>query len=470
MKLWGLLVVLLGVPVCLFAQNADEALWRHRNLGKAFYENAATQYEAVGEFKKALDIAPHSAREHVNYGLSLLRAGKEAEGITTLEKAQQMDASIPHTWFNLGIAYKRQSQYGRAIAQFEQMLKRVPNEAITHYNLGVLYKLERKNDIAVTHFEQAAALDENLAGPHFQLATAYRQVNRPEEAKKAMDTFRRIKNEQAGAAVQEDLEWSFYSEIYETIEPAKNTGSGGPLKFKTQVLMDGIKNGGLVVIDAQGDLKPDLLVWSDRGMVLFVNGQTKKICGLESITGAIAVVPGDFDNDGFVDVCVMTPSGAGLYRNKNGTFVADTTVLPKRGFRQAVWLDYDHDYDLDLFLLGNPSALFRNQGTAGFSDVTTTFPFVDGQALDGVALDVMADTQGMDLVVLYANQKGVLYRDGLAGKYRAIEFSDLMDMQTLLAYDWDQDGWTDLVAGNDRRVVLLKNDHQGGFQQRAVPK
>src|SRR5215475_4770747 len=84
-----------------------EALAQARNLGKAFYENPTTQLQAVGEFKKALDLNPDSARERINYGLALLRAAKTPEGIAELEKAQKQDPAIPHTWFNLGIAYKR---------------------------------------------------------------------------------------------------------------------------------------------------------------------------------------------------------------------------------------------------------------------------------------------------------------------------------------------------------------------------
>ena len=99
--------------VLLFAvwRTADPALsqsrddiWRHRNLGKAFYENPTTQQLAVGEFKKALDLAPDSARERVNYGLSLLRAAKTDEGVAELERAQRQDPKLPHTWFNLGIS------------------------------------------------------------------------------------------------------------------------------------------------------------------------------------------------------------------------------------------------------------------------------------------------------------------------------------------------------------------------------
>jgi len=49
-------------------------LWRHRNLGKAFYENPTTQREAVDEFRKALALAPDSIRERINYGSARRRA------------------------------------------------------------------------------------------------------------------------------------------------------------------------------------------------------------------------------------------------------------------------------------------------------------------------------------------------------------------------------------------------------------
>src|SRR5712664_3024199 len=97
----------------------EDELWRHRNLGKAFYENPTTQMQAVDEFKKCLELAPNSARERLNYGLALLRAGKTKEGVAEIEKAQKQDPKIPHTWFNLGIAYKKDSQYDKAIAQLE---------------------------------------------------------------------------------------------------------------------------------------------------------------------------------------------------------------------------------------------------------------------------------------------------------------------------------------------------------------
>jgi len=112
--------------------DSSEALWHYRNLGKAFYENPMTPREAVEWFQKALELAPDSPREHLNYGLALLEFGQTEEGIAELEKVQQQAPEIPHTWFNLGIAYKRQGQYQRSREQFEQMVALVPEEPVTH--------------------------------------------------------------------------------------------------------------------------------------------------------------------------------------------------------------------------------------------------------------------------------------------------------------------------------------------------
>ena len=88
-----------------------------RNLGKAFYENPATQNLAPETLRKAVDIDPESARDQLNYGLALLRAGLTEEGIAAVRKAQEMDPEIPHTWFNLGVEFKKQGEMDQALEQ-----------------------------------------------------------------------------------------------------------------------------------------------------------------------------------------------------------------------------------------------------------------------------------------------------------------------------------------------------------------
>lgn len=460
---------LLGfLPATGIAGSEDE-LQQHRNLGKAFYENPATQYEAVGELEKALALAPNSARETVNYGLALLRAGQAEKGIAELEKAQKMDPTIPHTWFNLGIAYKQASQYDKAQAELEHMVQLVPDEPISHYNLGVLYKLAGRLDDAIREWQKTAQLDPKLAGPHFQLATAYRQAKRPADAAKSQATFREIKDRTAGAAFPEDLEWSFFSELYDVVDPKEAQSQAPPaaLRFEARTLEAGLdpKSAGLVALEVTGKLC--VMAWSSRGVVLYTAAGKKIESGLEDLKNVVQIVPGDYDNDGLADLVVLTKDGASLYRQRNGRFQPDPAKLPPGPFRQAIWLDYDHDYDLDLLLLGPSSKLMRNQGDKGWVDRTSDFPFQAGDPVQAVSFRSVADSQGMDVAVAYARGPGILYRDRLGGRYEATPLPALPPgIQSLVAQDVDNDRWTDLALSDGRRTVILLNDHKGGFVQR----
>ena len=44
----------------------EEALWRHRNLGKALFETPTSVAQSAAELKKALDLAPESFANGVN--------------------------------------------------------------------------------------------------------------------------------------------------------------------------------------------------------------------------------------------------------------------------------------------------------------------------------------------------------------------------------------------------------------------
>jgi Tfp pilus assembly protein PilF len=462
------LVAAVGVSlVVLWDRPAEsqqgDALWHHRNLGKAFYENPTTGPLAVGEFRKALDLAPDSARERVNYGLALLRAGKTPDGVAELQRAQKQDPGIPHTWFNLGIAFKKDSQYEKAIAQFEQMVKLVPNEAISHYNLGYLYKITDRPAEAVREFELAAKLNPNLAGPHFQLYNSYREAERTEDAAREQALFQAIRKRNADAAVPEDLDWSFYAEILDPVDPAdaRDDGPAIALTF-TDARLPGTfaaDSAGVLAFDADADGRPDLVAWSADGVRLYRNAETVvEHAGLEGVKGARSIAAGDYNNDGFEDLAIAADSGVALYANSKGTFARAGLTLPAARFARAVWIDYDHDYDLDLLLAGDTSALLRNNGQAGFSDETKAFPFVEGRALDAVAFNVVKDTDGHDVLVTYAGRTAVLYRDQLAGRYRAEPVDALAaGSRALVARDLDNDGGIDIAAGGTPGLTVLLN-------------
>ncbi len=448
-------VCLVPILVWCFAPpppSAADALERHRNLGKAFYENPTTQKEAVAEFAKALALAPESARDRLNYGLALLRAGSTPEGTAELEKVQKQDPSIPHTWFNLAIVWKKAGETERAIAQMEQFVALVPDEPISQYNLGALYKAAGQTDKALPRFVRAAELDPSLAAPHFQLYNAYRTSGRPEEAKRELATFQSIRKQQEGAAIPEDIEWNAWAEVLDVMQDRAPADLPALKPVFATRRLPGKATGGLF-LDVLNDGHIRALTWSDTTIAL-EGGPA-----VATLSGITAVVPGDYNNDGLPDLCVLTSAGPVLLTNRGaGRFARATAAsLPGEAFAAAVWLDYDHDYDLDLFLFGARSVVLRNAGSAGFEDRTADFPFIQKPAVAAVAVRSVPDTKSFDLAVSYSGAPGVLYSDQLQGRYKTNPLPLPPDATRLSAADLDGDGGLDLLFTSGGLLRRLPN-------------
>ncbi len=430
-------------------EQREERLQRLRTLGKAYYENPTTQNEAVEQFRLVVEMNPGSVVDRLNYGLALLRAGKVADGVRILEEVQKKDPSIPHTWFNLGIEYKRMGEPLKAIAQLEQMARLVPDEPITHYNLGVLYKAEGRIAEANAKFELAAKLDPNFAAPHFQLFNYYRQRGDQEKAREKLAKFQDLKrrHEEAGTG-NEDVEWCLYSEIYEAVQPAPAAAPPADVRFAATVLPGKAgANPRFVVLDYNGSGQADLLLASSSGLQLFLRGsqplEQPAFAGLKDVAGAFA---GDFDNDGRPDLCVLTASAPVVLRNTPKGYEPSKFALPQGRFEFAVWVDYDHDYDQDLLLLGEKTVLLRNELPQGFSDRTRDIPFASGKAIEAVVTRMIPDTKSHDLIVSYEGRGGMLYRDRLGGFFDAAELPALpAGARDLAVVDLDNDSAFDLV-------------------------
>ena len=444
------------------ASPYQDKLWHLRNLGKAFYENPTTQREAVVQFKQALDLAPDSARERVNYGLALLRAGETEAGVNQLRQAQKQDPAIPHTWYNLGIVAKRNGDYATGIEQMAHMVQLVPGDAKAHYNLGSLYKLEGKLPEALNEFEQASKLDPDLAGPHFQLYTAYRQTHRQADANRELAIFQDIKKRQAGAPIPEDMEANNYTEILDTLDPVPPTEPLPEIQFRDKLLGSGFLGA--------TNLNNDLLAWTKSGVQVFgANGSARPGLGLEKIEGVVSIVPGDYNNDGKADLCVITNAGAALYRDANGSFAPARIALPQGSYRKAIWIDFDHDYDLDLMLLGERPVLMRNNGDGTFLDVTQSFPFASGTPIDAAQFALRSETAARDILVSFENGPPVIYKDMLNGVYQALPVKDAQPGgRSLVAADFDHDGFLDIAALTSSGAEFLRNV-DGTLKPAAIP-
>jgi hypothetical protein len=180
-----------------------------------------------------------------------------------------------------------------------------------------------------------------------------------------------------------------------------------------------------------------------------------KSAGLDIEMYGMGVAVGDYNNDGFPDILITCVGQNRLFRNTGkGTFVDITKASGLQGKQafstSAIWFDYDRDGLLDLFVCnyvrwspehdvfcsldakhksyctpeayrGDTSWLFHNRGDGTFEDVTPTSGIFDSSSKSlGVALFDYNQDGWPDLLVANDTQPNKLYRNLGNGKFKDV--------------------------------------------------
>ena len=468
MRIAGLLAVFLVVGAALWmlapaqtpASTPEQALLQEvRNLGKAFYETPGSSQQAVEQLGKALDLNPDSAREHLNYGLALLRAGRREEGMDQVVAAQKIDRSLPHTYFNLGIEYKKSGEVEKALDQLLQMQRLVPSEAKTQYNLGALYKQVGNTRRAIEKFERTIELDPSLAAPHFQLFGILRRTD-PDRATTELEIFKSLKEATEDDAVGEDVDWSFYSELH---DPSLATGAAAPaasFEFASSTIgqLGGAPLGALAW-DLNSDGTTDALAWSEEAAIAVLGRASGGPSAFRvGLAGARFYGTGDFDGDGTADLCRVDGDGVEVLVSRPGRSF-ESAFAAAGDFDLCLLADYDHDNDFDLFSLGDDKRLHQNDGEGALADVSDEFPFAEGRVRAAGIAELFEDN-GHDFVAVYDDSVAV-HQDRKLGVYaEAVGVDDVTvpsGTVRLEVVDANHDSYLDIAVSTEEATLLLEN-------------
>jgi hypothetical protein len=234
--------------------------------------------------------------------------------------------------------------------------------------------------------------------------------------------------------------------------------------------------------------------------------------GIRGYPQGVAV--GDYDNDGFVDICVTNYGDNVLYHNNgDGTFTDVTAkagvAMDRHPFKaSACWIDADNDGYLDLFVTHYfqwtfrdntedycgtrkpgyrtyctpdvfkplPNVLFRNNGDGTFTDISAKAGLNRylGKGM-GVAIGDYDNDGRMDIFVTNDKMPNFLYHNEGGGVFKDIAFQTGVyanENGTMVSgmgcdfNDYDNDGlddlfYTDLV----KEWFTLFRNRGGGFFQ-----
>lgn len=242
--------------------------------------------------------------------------------------------------------------------------------------------------------------------------------------------------------------------------------------------------GGVVVEDFTGDGYLDVVAtsWSllEQARYYVNNGDGTFVertveAGLKGQTGSLYANQTDYNNDGRPDLYLARGAWLGkagrhpnslLRNNPDGTF---TDVTEEAGMmtlhptQSAVWLDYNNDGWVDLFV-GNESTageehaceLFRNNQDGTFTDVAREAGVDVKRFVKGVAHGDYDNDGRMDLFISVRDGKNVLLRNlgaGAGGVWHFEETTAKAGVEEPLYsfptwfFDYDNDGWLDLYVG-----------------------
>jgi tetratricopeptide (TPR) repeat protein len=203
----------------------------HRHMGSGLVK-ARRFLEAAEAFEKAVAIEPNDAPSWRQLGSSYLVLLRWDSAVQALEKALELGERNVGVILALGYAYERKADFKKALEIYRESERLEPMSPQPHYRIGrVLVELNELSEAevafrralkldpemvpvlshlgaihlkqgdfstAIEELEKAIELDPNHYEAYYHLSQAYWRTNRPEEARRALATYNKLKLEYGG--------------------------------------------------------------------------------------------------------------------------------------------------------------------------------------------------------------------------------------------------------------------------------
>lgn len=528
-----LCAALTAVTACRAEKASVEELYTTRMLGINHLQRNQL-VEAESAFIRLTRLAPADPFGYANLGFTYLQAGRTADAEKQLKRAWEMDTASVEVGLALAKLYSLTNRQADARGLLERLHRSTTGDARIPYALAELDARQADGPSAQRYerrLREVLAISPASLAARLKLVTALARRGEADSVVRHLEEMRRIPPEpprearvsldsaiqllRSGHIAQAQTTLARFTDLMEVTSPyqaslAEVKWTDGPiagrpvLTFapKDFVALYGVRQqaavdearfvdvsdavgfvsdppdgpAGLAAGDVDGDGTDDVFVGKRLYRVQggYLQDATAR-SGIALPGGTIAATFADFDNDGWLDLFAIGRAGTGhLLRNRGeGTFVdvtAKAGVGDIAGARTPIFVDLDHDGDLDLLLVGSRRAVYRNNLDGTFTEATAAFGLAAvAESRDAVFGDYDGDGR-IDVFATRENGANALLRNSVGGPQRftdvavASGLSSTTGSTTTAAGDYNNDGALDLfVASSSGEPAFWLNKGDGTF-------
>jgi tetratricopeptide (TPR) repeat protein len=458
------------------AAEADPKLAIARLNEGIAYQNLQKTDEARAALEEALKQDPKNPNAWYSLGLMAKNSGDAQAAIDAFKHVTEIDANDADTWYFLGMSYVQAKQFSPAEEAFQRALKLNPLHASAEFGLSRAYQQSSDMDHAREHLKRFQYITQNKIGAPMSLAYGEqgqysRAVDSPAYVLKPPPQIKvRFVDvtKEAGLAVSAAIG-----------DPQFFHGPGACfLDYDNDGLID------LLLTDygAQGGLS----LYHNLGHGKFEDVTAKAGLDPKSHAIACSAGDYDNDDYADLAlsfmgrVALLHNEKNGTFKDAS----EHLPVKPNGSVRTPTWIDYDHDGDIDLFLSsfakgeyhGSPVSdeMWRNNGDGTFTDVSDE-KGIAGQGHHHTAMGTdYNNDRAVDIFV--AGLDPVIFENPREGKFIVRQPWDkhsIQDNVGVAVADFDHDGWMDLATthfGQYPALTLWHNDHGKRFAAIQLPK
>lgn len=496
---------------------APEEAMGYANLG-IVYMRMGKYEEAEEQLEKAVELNPDDSDIRLNLAQVYDLTDKKEASMEEMEKSIEIDPDHVQTLYSLAETYQQKSDR-QSLSQWEKYMQRIvqtsPSNMVARLYLIEALARNNKPDEALNHLEELGKIapafpDESKK--HYDQAIENLQQSQLKEALtsvlvfhnflKLTNVYQRDIQELKGtgtatignpvitlseAAVTYITEGESILDILQFTDASASAGLEITTETQKQEVQAKTHLTHLAVGDMDRDGDQDIYMGSYDAETntyqhfLFRNdfGRFENIAtraGIDHEERDVSALFADYNNDGFLDLFILTELSCVLYENISENEFEDVTARAglagiKPGNR-ALFFDMDQDGDLDLFIAsGGNNQVWRNNGDGTFLNITgeTGLGKTDFESRDAMIGDFDGDGD-VDLVIANSNGPNQVFSNMRQGKFAEITAETGIDHPSgsvaVAVGDYNNDGSPDILfAGRENgSVYLYKNKGNGIFE------